>query len=413
MKRVYILLAVLSVALTANAQRNYVPGIIITHSRDSLRGQIDYRNWLRSPDMVRFRTEGQSTEQVFRPADMAGMTVSGEVYVSRKVTLDITYQDNLEKVMESDEREYQEDTVLLQQVVNGHYQLYKYVDRYNQYHFVYEGEQQPPIELKLVKKRYYDEQKGYLMNTLNFYQDQLRLLFQDNPALARRAERADYEEKELARLFARYNQVKDPAAPVEVKKRDKDIFQLSVIGGASFNSYGSSGGNATAIKGNSVSPLMGIGGDITFSRRMRKFSLVTELLFKEIKGENRDYKEYDGYRTTDVSLQFTYLQLNVLFRYTYPKGRIKPYVNAGIANAFMIKENKNERLVRYLDNDVRKEVGIDGPRKLEQSLVGGVGAQWQRWQLEGRFATSNGYSPYENMKTVVNSWQVLVRYKIL
>lgn len=64
---------------------------------------------------------------------------------------------------------------------------------------------------------------------------------------------------------------------------------------------------------------------------------------------------------------------------------------------------------RYSANNSKTEA-IDGPRRHEQSLVAGIGAQCGRLQAELRYNGSNGFSPYSATKTGIRSGQLVVRY---
>lgn len=92
MRVVSLCLCCILMTYTAVAQRNYVPGVVITSQNDSLKGFIDFRNWYQSPTEIAFKESLTKEEQRFKPADINGFIVAEPevTYVSRALRIDIT-----------------------------------------------------------------------------------------------------------------------------------------------------------------------------------------------------------------------------------------------------------------------------------------------------------------------------------
>jgi hypothetical protein len=409
MKQIFLYLLVLS-TIVARAQKNYVPAVVITQQNDSLRGFIDYRNWRVSPEQISFKQDLQAGEQHFKAADIAGFLIpsENELYLSRQVELDVTVQ-TLDNLLASEERTIRNDTVFLMNIVKGAYNLYVFTDKNDQQHFVYDGAGQAPKELRLTKRRAADGSSA--IASLNYYQQQLALLFAGCPAVAQKAEKVRYSENALRSLFTDYHQCRNPSEKLVVKAKEKTAIRWGLMAGVGFNSYSFSGDHYLADVGNkgSVTALPGLFIDIPVSRNRHQYWFSAEVFYKmeEATGTMENWNILESWKE-QVNLKFSYAQLNIVFRYLYPKGTVKPFANIGWGNAFMISENKNERY--RIDRKGEVNEAIDGPRKHQTTFLGGIGVQYKRIQLEARYAWNDGFSPYVTLNTRVHSMQGIVRF---
>jgi hypothetical protein len=393
-------------AFTAVAQRNYVPGIVITNQHDSLNGYIDYRNWNISPDKISFKRTLESTEeQSFTPEGILGFKISGqdELYVSRKLAIDITDQ-RINALEASKERTIQDTAVFLVRLVNGIYSLYAYTDKFTREHYFYDGKEEGMREL-IYSKAYVTNDHGSGLYENKSYQALLTVIFQDCPEVARNGGKVTYREQNLRNLFLAYNHCKNPSSVNEeviVKKRTTNKIWFGIMGGASFNSYHFKGPSAWSMAkyDGSVNPFAGVWLDIPTSRGMREFSVVTELLYRSTtaKGTMSNGNQ--------VKFGFSYAQVNLLLQYTYPKGMVKPFGNIGLGNGFIVKTSDNK--MSTMPN-VWREV-IDGPRSHEQAFLAGAGVKVSKFKAELRYSIGNGFSPYTATKTSIRSIQAVLGY---
>lgn len=412
MRVISLFLCCMLMTFAVVAQRNYVPGVIITLKNDSLKGFIDFRNWYQSPTDIVFKESlSNATEQRFGPADINGFKVAEpEIeYVSRKLSIDITKQD-INSLNERTERIVQDTPVFLMKIVTGRYNLYEYMDEFSRVHYVYDAKDAPATEL-VYMQRFIERSSGSGIFLEERYKDQLTVLFGDNAAVAAQAGKVAYREKNLKKLFLAYNEYKEPGTgtpkTVTSPKKARLPVTYGIMGGIAFNSYPFSGeafiGHAEYE--NSKGPIGGIWTEIPLGRSGRNISFVAELLYKRLKTTGVLNNYYGG---GVLKFDFSYLQLNTLFRYTYPtKTPVRPYINAGIGNGFVIKTSENSLQRRP---ERQPEEAIDGPRAYEQTLVGGIGVKIYKISAEVRYTTGNGFSPYPGGKSAINSFQVLAAY---
>ncbi|RNC83133.1 MAG: hypothetical protein ED557_10505 [Balneola sp.] len=74
----------------ANAQTNFVDGLIVTISGDTLRGLIDFQDWTSSPEELYFKRREGADQEFYTPKDLLYFEVSGERYISKLVDVDQT-----------------------------------------------------------------------------------------------------------------------------------------------------------------------------------------------------------------------------------------------------------------------------------------------------------------------------------
>lgn len=409
MKKILLPLACCLVAMTTYAQRNFVPGAIAIPQQDSLRGFIDFKNWTGSPGEIHFKSTENGAITKYTAEQITGFTMqsNGEIaYVAKHVLLDVTpYIVSTTQRVTQPETELMDSTVFIQQLVVGDYNLYTYTDRHQRVHFMYGAPGKEIQDLKYIKTLV-PAPEGSTLYEKREYQDQLAMLFRDNNKVARQAKNVEYRDDKLIALFVAYHHAQHPDATVAVKANKKKPVYWGIVAGPSFNSFKMKGGEKYNLHGDyssSTGAVAGVFVDIPFGGVTRKFSLYNELLFKSYStAANMDLSQL---LAGDVAtFKLSYVQLNIMVQYTYTKSFVQPFVHAGIGNAVVVSTKKND----YYDasRDEHYEAMSD-LRKLEQSLVGGVGVKVSRFQLEVRGATTTGFVPKQSTSMPVNSLQII------
>lgn len=116
------------------------------------------------------------------------------------------------------------------------------------------------------------------------------------------------------------------------------------------------------------------------------------------------------YNEVDVNLQF--VQLQSLLKYTYPKGNLRPYVNAGVAGAIHIG-GKDELVKTREYADTRDvEPALDGGRSFFLPLMAGVGLRYNNLHVELRLTAPHNMSVYRLLDAMNTTGQLLVRYSL-
>lgn len=410
MRIIPLFLSMLLFVTTISAQRNYVPAVITNLQGDSLRGFIDYRNWNVAPSEISFKTSlSDDKVQHFGPGDIRAFRIAepDETNVSRQIRMDVTRQD-IQGLTAPVERVFQDTLVFIRVLVTGTYNLYVYTDKNARTHYIYEasGKPESATDLEHVVAFVSNSSTGGIYEGKT-YQQQLSTLFADFPSVAKRASHVAYRENNLVNLFEEYNHSKvGNAKEPFVKKKEKAGVLFGVMAGASFNSYKFSGPSNIfdgSSYNSSTSPIIGVFLDVPFGRNRGQFVLHNELFYKEVKadGTARD--------KSPVNLDFSYLQISTMFRYVYPKGVIRPFGDIGMGNSFVISTKEN-KIVRTSGSG-RPVDAIDGPRKLEQSILIGLGVLVHKLSFEARYAGSNGMSGMVNNSVTIDSYQLIAGYR--
>ncbi|HEX3933053.1 MAG TPA: hypothetical protein VHW43_00150, partial [Puia sp.] len=101
--RVFLSLSIvfLCLSFSVHGQKNFMDGYIVDKNRDSLRGQIDYRDWGTNPDHILFRQTAMDKGKELGTAELLAFGVSGDRYETHTVHI-FPYMPNPEQMMIND-----------------------------------------------------------------------------------------------------------------------------------------------------------------------------------------------------------------------------------------------------------------------------------------------------------------------
>jgi hypothetical protein len=404
MKRFLLSLSAIAAGFcSVNAQTNFVPGIIITLQHDSLRGFVNFINWPTNPGEIDFKSENGAESRKYKATEITGFVISQKniVYLSKHITADITYYETSTLREKAMAMEMVDATVFLERLVAGEYELFSYRDIHYRDHYLYQAAGDAVTELKYIKTIIPTEDGAQLYER-KIYQEQLEALFRDDPKLVRQIRNLNYYQSPLVKVFAAYNNYKNPLQSVKVDDRRNPVW-FGIMGGVAFNSYKFRGDHyLNTSYSRSTNPEVGVFIDIPVFGVDRSFSIYNEILYKTVNTSGT--LQHFFYSGQTVTWDFSYIQVNIMAHYTYPKGLVKPFIHAGMGNAFILNTRRND-----IYSPSRKEYSdaLDGLTKHEQSAIVGIGATWSHLWIEGRFSTSSGWIPYQNASIAVNGLQVV------
>ena len=164
----------------------------------------------------------------------------------------------------------------------------------------------------------------------------------------------------------------------------------------------------------SVNVAGGLFFDAILPRNQGKWSFCNELFFTSYQFSSRsdNYTDEDRYTINYTEINYAYVKLNSLVRFSYPVGAIRIYANAGMSNGFAINEHNYRRRESKVFSTVRSEElkAIEETRRYEQGLVLGLGARYRRYSLEARHERANGMSEYVTLATPTRRYYLLLGY---
>lgn len=198
------------------AQKNFVEGYIVELTGDTIQGKIDYRNWHRTPETIRFMRNGsKNTITKLSPLDIASFYVNDEYYIAKILTLDRTAFANNELMVNmltySRDRVIQKDTVFLNVLVRGKLDLYFLHDDNDKPHYFVDNEF---IEFdELILHQYLSDVIKFarvktIIQRIERYKGQLTYYFKDCPELIQKAQKLKFNRKDITNIIYEYNDCK-------------------------------------------------------------------------------------------------------------------------------------------------------------------------------------------------------------
>lgn len=129
------------------AQSNFKPGYVVTLKGDTLRGEIDYKEWIKNPKSIYFKNDaGQVTD--YTPANTSAFSIKGIDYYERfimPISMDETEFSRLHIGPDSTKVI---DTVFLRIITKGkNLTLYTYNDQIKSRYIIWDRQSAQPAEL--------------------------------------------------------------------------------------------------------------------------------------------------------------------------------------------------------------------------------------------------------------------------
>lgn len=414
--RLIVLISLTLISTVSYSQNSLRPGYIVNLKGDTIRGLVNYRNWEKNPKKISFSND--SGRKDYFPSDIKEFSAENEIYISAIVSVedspfkpeDITYTEELS---------FRQDTCFLQVVVEGAKSLYYYKDENAKQHYFIKGKSGLP-ELLLYKQYKIKTDAGIFIQENKKYIQQLSQYIEDCPAIASSLRKLSYSGKSLRNLFDAYYQCKGEAITYK-KKTDKGKVEIGAIAGAVFTGtkFQSDADPFEFLDKSDFSGSTNFSGgiyfDITLSRSLGRWSVYNEILYSSYKtgGSYTVFNNPEYYTDYNTTIAPKSVKINNLIRYKIPVSGFFLYLNAGIANGFVLSA-KNELLkhTKFYSTEETETLKVLNPlRKHYQELVTGIGAKYGRYSLEARAAFGNGLADPKVIKSSTSAYAVFLGYR--
>lgn len=406
------------------AQAKLVPGYIVQLSGDTLRGQIDYRNWSMNPQKISFKNNTGSKTIEYSPLDIIGFSVLDETYNSAIVKVD---SSNTEKLSESPIFEFRTDTVFLQRIFQGSKSLYFYKDRLNQNNFyIYDNSQYVLLEYKNYITK--DKKLKEFLTSNKRYIGQLRLYLENFNNIDKYLTNIEYKSNNLEKLFEAYYK-NNPTKLYQSRSIEKIKAEYGIVAGinridlsfktSSLSFYPLPEANFE----NSLNIAGGFFFNIVLPRNNNRWSIYNELFYTRYNTNAvfNNYQNDNRYEIHNYNVGYSYLKLNNMVRYKYPIGNVFCFVNGGLSYGLIINELNVDNVYRKYNNTITTSshpIFYDGPNlnvfesyKYEQGFLFGFGATYKQFSLELRKENGTGFTHFITLKTHANRYYLLFSYK--
>jgi len=415
--KITCLLLIVLFQKNAECQQNFKDGYVVNLNNDTVKGQINYRNWDKNPTRVEFRKDAAAKAVYYKPIEINAFNVAEENYISAIVSVEKSpYKTN--ELSNSADFEFVKDTVFLEVLATGNKPIYYLKDNDGKINFFIRGDN--GIEI-LLYKEYINETDGIrTINTNEGYKERLRIYLNECPGVEKKIQRMSYTLNSMQDLLIGYYVCKG-VGPDFQKKKEKNKSELGIFAGLSltklrFNSP------ATAIHEvaytsfpQSTAFAGGVFYNVYLARNLNKFSINNELIYSSYKtdGIYENYSTPVTTKKTTITFDFSYIKLNTLFRYTYPVNMAYIYINGGISNGWAVREKNLQKEVTLYNNTetVKEGPALNDVRKYEQSYIIGLGTKYKNYSFEARFESGNGMSEYSNLNSAVKRYFFLLGYR--
>ena len=396
----------LLLAAPGRAQTNFRSGYVLPLTGDTLRGEVDSRDGRAQAQRCRFRASAEAAVTTYLPAELRGYGFPGEGRHYRAQSV---------AVAPAPAQPY-----FLEVLVDGPATLYFLRDAQQKEFYYVQSSQLPltALEYKLVR---------VVRNGQNFNEEQtpfrttLATALAGCPGVQSQLPRLPFQESALRRVVSQYNGCQGGGSGVRpLSPAPASHAVLGLLGGVvqhrlAYEGFPYEGRTVVAQHtGFAVGPVL----RFSTGRLSEKLSVVLALLYEAEKYELESTSSSSSIRTR-TRFDLAYLRLPVMFRYTYPRGKISPFGEAGLTVAYAIKT----------DNDVAQPLsngtyGNSSPlltgesfQHLQLGLGAGLGlstrtAGGRSIALVARAEASNGFSGVTGIAASVLHFYGLLSYDL-
>lgn len=362
----YVLILLFSFSLIkGSAQSLFTRGYIILNTNDTITGLIDYRSSELNTWLCRFRESEHAPVVEYRPGEIAGYRFQdGKYYVSRTVGEPGT-----------------ERNLFLEYILNGTVDLYFYSENSNPY-FLIESKEGDLVQLYNEVNVLTNEYQVQYEHASKKYIGQLKYIFADFPEAHSRIDNLTLNNKNLIDLIKRYHEhvygntdyVLYEKKETKVRAVVSPVFSHEWL---NMKTNGESLYNDFRFKGTGLSA--GVLLHLTLPYINEKLSAELALMGGRSNLYGNISSQGSSVVVTEkrIDLKYNYLKSHLLLSYTWPKGRLRPLLAAGIGYNYVLSEEKTEIWNRFLSGEYydsqEKECNLpDNKRELGFSIGSGL-----------------------------------------
>jgi hypothetical protein len=324
-------------------QQSFQKGFIITLEQDTIYGYIDFRGETKNAAICIFKNNDSGQTLEYHPNSIRAYKFdSGNYYVSKEVIID-----------------GEMISIFAEFLFEGVYDLYFYRRKRHISYFI-EDENGKVWELKNEELRYHVEGKEYSKMSKE-YISTLKVLFSNFTDLYQEIENSERTHESLIKITRSYHEYICPNEECVVyqEKLPKVLFRISPIIGVNSNLLNLHGRRYSEFSfGNSLSPVIGILYNTSIPRFNYKLSFEIGSRYMH-NYYSSTYSIGDFYKQHyDLYLNIHSLRNDVNFRYSFPRGKIRPFISMGGSlllhlqqNTQFINENESNFIVRSYEYD--------------------------------------------------------------
>ncbi len=408
----------------ANAQSDFRPGYVVKLGGDTLKGLVEYQNAQRSALLCRFRASKEQDVQEFLPSAALGYGVMGAN----------SYEARLTPMAEVETPLLPAQQQFVEVIVRGPISLYARRDaqRRDHYYLRGAGAGNPDAlqELRRLNETVFNANGQKFVGYKNEYITVLAQAFAACPREQLRVNQVQFGLNFFTQAVNRYNACVDSTPGSSLTQttalsRRSGRLHLELMAGAHVATLRVDN-DRLSLNGpynSGIQPVVGLAVGYNLSKLSRKLSFRLEALYDRQAYDGEYAYQFMSTNTTfkeEARIRLQYIRLPVLFRYTLPKGAVRPFVQVGISGAFAL-QNQIESRRTLVDFGTNPQFSEWKPalesRKFEQGFVAGVGMSAGRvagrnFSAELRAEITNGFSAIVSSGTTVKRFSALLSYDL-
>ncbi|AOM78062.1 hypothetical protein [Pedobacter steynii] len=322
------------------AQSNFHKGYVVTNSKDTLKGYLDYKEGKNNPDFITFKRELNAASETYNLKNCAGFQVNEMVTYQRHLVNISSGTDDLSLLSEVADTSSRQDSVFLQVIQAGQrVTLFSYEDQIKKRYFIQDKEERVPQEL--IRQLYLNAENTSIVVTNSKYARQLMLL------LRKYGKSTDKIERRLANLRYLQGDLLDVVERINDQQAEKSKFPKSrFFGGAGINLSSISFGGMHDLAASDaksklfIGPAITGGVDLFANPAIRRLLFRTELTLMTAKNKI----------SIPNKKEFSFEQLEAVLTpqiiyHVYNADDFKVFVGAGIG--FNFSSYKNQKFIAY------------------------------------------------------------------
>lgn len=413
MKKQLLTLALILVSLSgieSYSQIVFESGYFIDESNQKIECLIKNIDWYSNPTEFEYKLSQDSEVQTATIQNVKEFGVDNFFrYIRTKVEIDRSSSKIGSFSFERDPV-FQEEVLFLKVLLEGPASLFLYKDG-ELTRFFYSLDDSEITQL--VFKNYATDDDGMTFAENNYYKQQLFLKLKCNDLREKDFELLEYEKRYLERLFVKYNECVDPNYISNQPKQKKDIINLSLRPGLSYNNLMISNTMYSHLNSefnNLIGISFGIEAEFVMPFNKNKWGLIIEPNYQFIKAELTQHSNFT--RTDFISkIDFKIFQLPVGIRhYFYLNEKSKLFAN--ISCVFNLSEaNSSVSFFEIDGTPIQKSLNI----KSASRYSFGLGYKYKdRYSIEMQYkANDDILSDYVYWRSSdFNSFSIIFGYSL-
>lgn len=386
MKR-FLICLLWAIPVLSFAQANFQKGYLITNSKDTLKGYIDYKERSKNPINVDFKTSLNGNTQTYNLENCAGYSVD-DIEHQRRFTVNVSMSKiDVANLSYGPDSSFKRKTIFLKVLQDGkNLTLLCYEDDVKERYYMMSRDHEEPVEL--IRNTYLSTVKTNAIVNDNIYVRQLLAqMMKSNPGRLieeKDISNLDYTERTLLKFVSAINNQEPPKS----KYKGFRFFAGAALSfsSVSYKGWGDLAGE-DAISKISYSPMLNGGIDLLINPAIGKLIFRTELsLMMDKYGVSKSNDEgYSNSHTFDRAS----LVLTPQFIYNiYNANKLKFFAGFGAGLNFSKISNNKIGFTRGLDKTILIQNSDRDINKFNYSLQLSTGVV-----LNKKIEVFAGYSP--------------------